>query len=316
MVPRQLDSLRATGHFQPCRTPSVGSIFRLRSGLPLMLKALFRFSPASGVNKTPSPETQPAPCHVALQGCAPVQAMPAAPAAPSVSPGQPSLQPPLQRPVPLLPPAWSRGDAPVCQRALIGRDNLRYSAEYCLTDDEDVIRIFRATWRALPLAERRLLMAHWQGHGGLHTARIETSVDQFKRGYSDPWSARHCLTYWDRAVNTMPDEILSIAFAGDLALTAYLVREHKRRPKLYVPGTLHYREDYEVADDVRSHLEASAARAARDLQAAWGFAPQQLHAWEQANRERLQDEWEDDIATYFTTCLAQHIARRAERRSG
>ncbi len=185
------------------------------------------------------------------------------------------------------------------RRPLLGRQNIFYVPLPETTDHARFMRLFQETWRMIPFWARRELCAEWRPLKVSPPLVEVTSCWKLADGkVFGSWNLHHQFHFWSNAVNAMPDDILSILIAHELAHPVNRILWRKWYPERFeVPKKLILKPTWEVPEEHRgSPLMDGEEIDTRELQDSWGFDEEKLCDWEEANASRLKQEWEQEQA--------------------
>jgi hypothetical protein len=183
-------------------------------------------------------------------------------------------------------------------RPLLGPHHIYYVAFPSTTDHLRFIRVFRDTWRRLPHWPRRKLVAEWRNYlmppPTVEVTNVWRMMDGKTWGSWHPPSpgSAHLFHFWSNAVNAMPDEILSILIAHELAHPVMRLMWRGWYPERFYPGTLLILPEWMPPEEEKGSIFDEEESDTRELQDEWGFSEDLLCEWEAENAARLMAKHE------------------------
>ncbi len=120
--------------------------------------------------------------------------------------------------------------------ALLPRHGMTMPA-FGYSDDERFARVFRATWKRLPLHVRRALLRHWRTPCSITTLLRQPVIEvlPFLSRVDDPCAVGVCrqegyeFQFRSDAVNAMPDDALAVLIAHELCHGYFFSVQHPDR---------------------------------------------------------------------------------------
>jgi hypothetical protein len=143
-------------------------------------------------------------------------------------------------------------------------------------DGHRFARVFRKTWKRLPLRVRRFLLSYWAEPGperALESPRIELNLHSFcsEMRYSSV-QCGHRLQFNAKIVGEMPDDVLQVAIA--LTLVWALQLSAPRGVRVGPNG--HECSIFGDEDVLTEHMRQEDDDA---IVTEWGFDPESVHRW-------------------------------------
>jgi hypothetical protein len=92
----------------------------------------------------------------------------------------------------------------------------------------------------------------------------------------------------------MPDDVLKILIAHELAHPALLLGYRSHSPEMVRFDVLMLKEEYRAPEHLRGSMYDDEETEVRELQDGWGFSEETLLKWEEENGPRLLAEHQSD----------------------